>query len=141
MLTVSFCFRMGNSVTTVDASVLIDVPTHHSNLRADDHKEWAKNIKEFIETRHPYLSHVDLVPDRLSNVAVILLSLLCVILTVVLLYANKQHPALERQLRNLETQNITESTFVKHKLLGMQMEDLRKGDSRRSRRELSREEV
>ena len=141
MLTVSFCFRMGNSVTTVDASVLIDVLTHHSNVRPDDHKKWAKNIKEFIETRHPYLSHVDLVPDRLSDVAVILLSLLCVILTVVLLYANKQHRTLERQLRNLETQNITESRFVKHKLLGMQMEDLRKGDSRRSRRELSREEV
>ena len=143
MLPVSFCFRMGNSVTTVDAthaSVLIDVLTHHSNLRADDHKEWARNIKEFIETRHPSQSHVDLVPDRLSDVAVILLSLLCVILTVVLLYANKQHRALERQLRNLETQNITESTFVKHKLLGMQMEDLRKGNSRRSRQELSRED-
>ena len=138
MLTVSFCFRMGNSVTTVDASVLIDVLTHHSNLRADDHKEWAKNIREFIANRHP--SQVDLVPDRLSDVAVIILSLLCVILTVVLLYANKQHSALERQLRNLETQNITESTFVKHKLLGMQMEDLRKGDSRRSRRELSRDD-
>ena len=141
MLTVSFCFRMGNSVTTVDASVLIDVLTHHSNLRADDHKEWARNIKEFIETRHPYLSHVDSVPDRLSDVAVIILTLLCVIFTVVLLYANKQHRALERQLRNLETQNVTESTFIKNKLLGMQMEDLRKGDSRRSRRELSREEV
>ena len=97
-----------------------------------------RNIKEFIANRHP--SQVDLVPDRLSDVAVILLSLLCVILTVVLLYANKQHRALERQLRNLETQNITESTFVKHKLLGMQMEDLRKGDSRRSRRELSLED-
>ena len=137
MLTVSFCFRMGNSVTTVDTRVLIDVLTHHSN----DHKEWARNIKEFIETRYPYQSHVDLVPDRLSDVAVIILTLLCVILTVVLLYANKQHRALERQLRKLETQNVTESTFIKNKLLGMQMEDLRKGESRRSRRELSREEV
>ena len=138
MLTVSFCFRMGNSVTTIDANLLIDVLTHHSNLRADDSKEWAKNLREFIANRQH--SQVDLVPDRLSDVAVIILSLLCVILTVVLLYVNKQHRALERQLYNLESQNITDSIFVKHRLLGMQMDDLRKGDSRRSRRELSRDD-
>ena len=133
---------MGNTVTNVDTGVLIDVRTHHSNLRADDHKEWAKNIREFIERRHPYQSHVDLVPDQLlSDVAVIILTLLCIILTMALLYANKQHRALERQLHNLETLNVTESTFIKNKLLGLQMEDLRKGESRRSRRELSRDEV
>ena len=140
MLTVSFCFRMGNSVTTIDANLLIDVLTHHSNLRADDSKEWANNLREFIADRQQSHSQVDLVPDRLSNVAVIILSLLCVILTVVSLYVNKQHRALERQLYNLESQNVTDSTFVKHRLLGMQMDDLRKGDSRRSRRELSRED-
>ena len=134
-------FQMGNKITTVDTGVLIDVLTHHSNLRADDHKEWAKNIREFIASRHPSQSHVDLVPDQLSDVAVIILTLLCVILTMALLYANKQHRALERQLHNLETMNVTESTFIKHKLLGLQMDDLRKGDSRRSRRELSRDEV
>ena len=132
---------MGNKITTVDTGVLIDVLTHHSNLRADDHKEWGRKIREFIESRHPSQSHVDLVPDQLSDVAVIILTLLCVILTMALLYANKQHRALERQLRNLETLNVTESTFIKNKLLGLQMEDLRKGESRLSRRELSRDEV
>ena len=129
---------MGNSVTTIDANLLIDVLTHHNNLRADDSKEWAKNLREFIANRQH--SQVDLVPDRVSDVAVIILSLLCVILTVVLLYVNKQHRALERQHYHLESQNITDSTFVKHRLLGMQMDDLRKGDSRRSRRELSRDD-
>ena len=131
---------MGNTFTTVDAATLIDVMTHHSNLRTDDSKEWANNMKEFIAERQRLHSQVDLMPNGMSEIAVIILSLLCVILTVVSLYLQKQHRALERELHHLESQNITDSTFVQHRLLGMQIDDLRKGDSRRSRRELSHEE-
>ena len=69
--------------------------------------------------------------DARPDVTVIILSLLCVILTVVSLYLQKQHRALESRLHHLESQNINDSTFVKHRLLGMQIDDLRKGDSRR----------
>ena len=128
MLTVSFCFRMGNTVTTIiDVATLIDVMNHHSNLRSDDSKEWAKNMRDYITERQRAVAFnrgLDARPD----VTVIILSLLCVILTVVSLYPQKQHRALESRLQHLESLNINDSTFVKHRLLGMQIDDLRKGD-------------
>ena len=51
----------------------------------------------------------------------------------------KKHRALESQLHALESQSVNDSTFVKHRLLGMQLENLRQGDSRRSQRELLRD--
>ena len=128
MLTVSFCFKMGNTVTTIEVATLIDVMTHHSNLRSDDSKECAKTMKDYVAEQQRLHSTVDLVPDRMSDVTIIILSLLCVILTVVSLYLQKQHRSLESQLHNLESQSINDSTFVKHRLLGMQLENLRQGD-------------
>ena len=130
---------MGNTVTTIDVATLIDVMTHHSNLRWDDSKEWAKTMKEYVAEQQRLHSTVDLVPDRMSDVTIIILSLLCVVLTVVSLYLQKQHRAMESQLHHLESHNINDSTFVKHRLLGMQLENLCQGDSRHSRRELLRE--
>ena len=96
-------------------------------------------MKDYIAEQQRLHSTVDLVTKRMSDITIIILSLLCVVLTVVSLYLQKQHRALESQLHALESQSVNDSTFVKHRLLGMQLENLRQGDSCRLRRELLRE--
>ena len=133
MMTVSFLFQaMGNSMTTYDVSALVDVLTHQSNLRSDDAKHWGERMKEYVAEQKRLHSTIDLLPDRLTDVSIII-SFFCVILCIVTMH-------LQTKLRALETQSVSDSTFVKHRLLGLQMENLRQVDNtRRSRRELMRD--
>ena len=66
---------MGNTQTSYDISALIDVLTHHSNLRSDDAKHWGESMKEYAAEQRLLHSSIDLLPDRLTDVSVVILSL------------------------------------------------------------------
>ena len=134
--------KVNVSRTQFSLSIAISVALT-PNLRKLNFSQISPRMSESFEYMGPEQqrlhSTVDLVTDRMSDITIIILSLLCVVLTVVSLYLQKQHRALESQLHALESQSVNDSTFVKHRLLGMQLENLRQGDSCRLRRELLRE--
>ena len=124
---------MGNTQTTYSLDALVDVLTHQSNLRSDDAKIWGDNMRACVYEQKRLHSTVDLLPDQLTDVTILVLTLLCVVLSVVVVQLHKK-------LSVLETLSTTDSTLVKHRLLGLHMENLQQIDNTRcSLREMLRD--
>ena len=109
---------MGNCQTTFDVLALVDVMSQQATLHANIAGAWAEILKSYLDEQRRLHTNLDLLPDRLTDVTIIILVLLCVGMGVFVIQLNKK-------LCAFELHNRDDEEFVKLWLLGMQMDQLK----------------
>ena len=110
---------MGNKQTTYDVTALVDIIKQQANTDYKESVALNEKLSRYVNEQNLHHTSLDLLPDRVTDILCICLVLLTIALTVYVVTIQKKIGELENRTRN-------DDEFLKHRLIGVQLDKLTK---------------
>ena len=110
---------MGNKQTTYDVTALVDIIKQQANTDYKESVALNEKLSRYVNEQNLNHTSLDLLPDRVTDILCICLVLLTIALTVYVVTIQKKIGELENRTRN-------DDEFLKHRLIGVQLDKLTK---------------